>query len=87
MSEERRDHSADPEQPAPEEGFAKGQADAEAFPQDERVGRFSEGQEDLPGADPEKHHKGRFSEGQEDLGEEDPEKHIQGRFDEGQDDE
>jgi hypothetical protein len=85
MSEDRPDHTADPEQPV-EAGFAEGQADPEEFPQDEKVGRFSKGQEDLGAEDPEKHHKGRFSEGQEELGEEDPEKHIQGRFDEGEDD-
>jgi hypothetical protein len=83
MSTDRLDHTADPEQPA-DEGFAQGQADPEEFPQEEHVGRFSEGQEELGEADPEKHHKGRFSEGQEVLGEEDPEKHIQGRYDEGQ---
>jgi hypothetical protein len=83
MSADRPDHTADPEQPH-EEGFAEGQGDPEAFPEDERVGRFSKGQEELGEEDPEKHIKGRFSEGQEDLGEEDPEKHIQGRFDEGQ---
>jgi hypothetical protein len=76
---EERDHTADPEQPV-ESGFAEGQADPEAYPEDEHVGRFSEGQEQLGEEDPEKHHKGRFSEGQELLGEEDPEKHIQGSF-------
>jgi hypothetical protein len=75
--------TADPEQP--EGGFAEGQASPEAFPEDERVGRFSEGQEELGEADPEKHLEGRFSDGQEELGDEDPEKHIQGRFSEGQD--
>jgi hypothetical protein len=83
VSADRPDHTADPEQPL-QPGFAEGQADPEAFPEDERVGRFSEGQEELGDEDPEKLHKGRFSEGQEELGEEDPEKHIQGRFDEGQ---
>jgi len=82
---EEFDRTADPEQPAPEEGFATGQSDPEAFPQDDRVGRFSEGQELLGDEDPEKLHKGRFSEGQELLGEEDPEKHVQGEFPEGQD--
>jgi hypothetical protein len=66
MAEERRDHTADPEQPPPAEGFAEGQADPEAFPEDERVGRFSEGQEDLGEEDPEKHIQGRFDEGQDD---------------------
>jgi hypothetical protein len=80
MSADRPDHTADPEQPA-EAGFAEGQANPEEFPEDERVGRFSEGQEEL--AD-DGLHKGRFSEGQEELGEEDPEKHYGGRFDEGQ---
>ena len=75
-------HPSDPEQP--EGGFAQGQSDPEAFPEDEQVGRFSEGQEELGEEDPEKHHEGRFSEGQEELGEDDPEKHIQGRFDTGQ---
>ena len=85
MSPDRPDRSADPEQPGPEEGFAAGEADPDAFPEDEHVGRFSEGQEELGPEDPEKHHKGRFSEGQEELGEEDPEKHVEGRFDEGDD--
>ena len=84
MSADRPDHTADPEQPL-EPGFASGQADPEAFPQEEVVGRFSEGQEELGEEDPEKHLKGRFSEGQEELGEEDPEKHRQGRYSEGQD--
>ena len=83
MSTDRPDHTADPEQPAPAEGFAQGQADPEAFPQDEQVGTFAEGQAELS-EDERERHKGRFSEGQEDLGEEDPEKHIQGRYDEGQ---
>jgi hypothetical protein len=86
MSTDRPDHAADPEQPG-QPGFAEGEADPEAFPEEERIGRFSEGQEELGEEDPEKHHKGRFSEGQEELGEEDPEKHIQGRFSEGQDSE
>jgi hypothetical protein len=84
MSADRPDHPADPEQPL-QSGFAEGQADPEEFPLDEKVGRFSKGQEELGEDDPEKHVKGRFSEGQEELGDEDPEKHIQGRFDEGQD--
>jgi hypothetical protein len=71
---------ADPEQPS--EGFAEGEANPQEYTQDEQVGRFSEGQEDLP-EDP---HQGRFSEGQEELPEEDPEKHVEGRFSEGQDD-
>ena len=83
MSADRPDHTADPEQPAPAEGFGQGQADPEEFPQDEQVGTFAEGQAEL-GEDERERHKGRFSEGQEDLGEEDPEKHIQGRYDEGQ---
>ena len=64
MSADRPDHTADPEQPL-SPGFAEGQADPEAFPEDERVGRFSEGQEDLGDEDPEKHIQGRFDEGQE----------------------
>ena len=64
MSADRPDHTADPEQPL-EGGFAEGQADPEAFPQDEEVGRFSEGQEELGEDDPEKHIQGRFSEGQD----------------------
>jgi len=80
MSTDRPDHTADPEQPA-EAGFAEGQANPEEFPEDEQVGTFAEGQEEL---DDDERRKGRFSEGQEELGEDDPEKHIQGRFDEGQ---
>jgi hypothetical protein len=79
------EHTADPEQP--EGGFAAGQAQPEAFPEEEHIGRFSEGQEELGEDDPEKHLQGRFSEGQEELGEDDPEKHLQGRFSEGQDSE
>ena len=52
MSEDRPDHTADPEQPR-EGGFAEGEADPEAFPEEEHVGRFSEGQEDLGEEDPE----------------------------------
>jgi hypothetical protein len=80
------EHTADAEQPE-EGGFATGEAQPEAHPGEEHVGRFSEGQEELGEEDPEKHHQGRFSEGQEELGEEDPEKHYQGSFDEGQDSE
>lgn len=74
---------ADPEQPGG--GFAEGESDSEAFPEDDRIGRFSKGQEELGEEDPQKHHHGRFSEGQEELGEEDPEKHEERRFSEGQD--
>ena len=67
-------------------GFAEGEASPEVFPEDEEVGRFSEGQEDLPAEeDPEKLEHGRFSKGQEELPEEDPEKHEERRFSEGQD--
>lgn len=78
------EHPAKPEQP--EDGFAEGEANPSEHPEDEAVGRFSEGQEDLPEDDPEKIHHGRFSEGQEELGEDDPEKHEERRFSEGQDD-
>lgn len=68
--------------------FAEGEDDRVAFPEEERVGRFSEGQEEIGSEDPEKLHHGRFSsEDQEDLPEEDPEKHREGRFSEGQDSE
>ena len=77
------EHPAKPEQP--QGGFAEGEASPEEYPDDEAVGRFSEGQEDLPDSDPEKIHHGRFSEGQEELGEDDPEKHEERRFSEGQD--
>jgi hypothetical protein len=86
MSADRPDHTADPEQPL-QSGFAEGQADPEEFPLDEKKGRFSKGQEELPGGEPEKHVKGRFSEGQEELGDEDPEKHVQGRFDDSEEEE
>ena len=82
MSEDPR-QPADPEQP--DSGFAEGEADPEDFPEDEHIGRFSEGQEEIGEEDPDKHHRGRFSEGQEELGEDDPEKHEQRRFSEGQD--
>ncbi len=85
MSTEPPTRRPGPTEDEPSEGFAEGEARPEEFPQDEEVGRFSEGQEDLPPADPEKQHHGRFSEGQEDLPEEDPEKHIEGRFSTGED--
>jgi hypothetical protein len=75
-------HPAKPEQPR--EGFDEGESNREAFPEDQRVGRFSDGEELLPDT-PEKEQRGRFSEGQEELGEEDPEKHVERRFSEGQD--
>jgi len=77
------EHPAKPEQS--QGGFAEGEASPEQYPDDKAVGRFSEGQEDLPDSDPEKIHHGRFSEGQEELGEDDPEKHEERRFSEGQD--
>ena len=77
------EHPAAPEQP--DDGFAEGEASPEVFPEDEEIGRFSEGQELLPEADLEKEHHGRFSEGQEELPEADPEKHEERRFSEGQD--
>jgi hypothetical protein len=79
---EHTGHPAEPEQP--ETGFDEGQGAREAFPEDERIGRFSEGEEELPDS-PEKHRRGRFSKGQEELPEADPEKHLERRFSEGQD--
>ena len=73
MSYEPTERPADPEQPL-EGGFAEGEAQPEDFPEEERVGTFSEGQEELPEDEPEKVHHGRFSEGQEELPEEDPER-------------
>ena len=60
--------------------FAEGQDRPERTPEDEHVGRFSEGEERLPEADPDKRHHGRFSEGEEELPEEDPEKHADRGF-------
>ena len=77
------EHPAKPEQPTT--GFDEGQGNREVFPEDQNIGRFSEGQEELPDADPEKHVDGRFSEGQEELPDSDPEKHAERRFSEGQD--
>jgi hypothetical protein len=70
--------ATDPNEPG--EDFAEGQDDPEEFPEDEKVGRFSTGDEELPGDDPEKHRVGRFSEGTEELGEDDPEKQVEGSF-------
>jgi hypothetical protein len=78
------EHPAKPEQPE-DEGFAEGEASPTTYPGEEHVGRFSEGEEQLGEADPEKHHRGRFSEGEEELGEDDPEKHEERRFSEGVD--
>jgi hypothetical protein len=82
MPTDPNEHPAQPEQP--NEGFGEGQEDADAFPEDETVGRFSEGEEDLPDDTPEKRHHGRFSEGEEQLPEDELEKHKEGRFSEGQ---
>jgi 3-hydroxyisobutyrate dehydrogenase len=60
----------------PRGSFAEGQADPDDFPEDARLGRFSDG-EASPIADEE---AGRFSEGVEVLGDDDPEKHVEGGF-------
>ena len=62
MSTDPSEHPAKPEQPE-DEGFAEGEASPETYPDEERVGRFSEGEEELGEEDPEKHVEGRFSEG------------------------
>ena len=85
MSTDPNAHPADPEQP--QEGFAEGEAEPEVYPDEETVGRFSEGVEELPADEDEKIHRGRFSEGVEQLPDDDPEKHEERRFSEGQDDE
>jgi hypothetical protein len=60
----------------PRGSFADGGSDADRFPYDARLGRFSDGEaEPLHDAE-----AGRFSAGQEELGAADPEKHIEGRF-------
>jgi hypothetical protein len=56
--------------------FAEGQADPNDNPEDERLGRFSDGQAPPIGDD----EAGRFSEGVEALDDDDPEKHAEGRF-------
>jgi hypothetical protein len=84
MSTDPSEHPAKPEQPQ-DDSFAEGEASPETYPDEEHVGRFSEGEEELGEDDPEKHHRGRFSEGEEELGEEDPEKHVERRFSEGVD--
>ena len=61
MSAGQPEHPAKPQQP--QDGFEEG---LETPPDEEHVGRFSEGQEDLPET-PDKIEEGRFSEGQEEL--------------------
>lgn len=74
------------EHPERDPDFARGEDEPEEHPAEERHGRFSTGEEEVPEElDPEKQEHGRFSEGQEELGEEDPEKHVERRFSEGQD--
>jgi hypothetical protein len=70
---------ADPDQP--EGGFGEGEADPEKFDDEDHVGRFSEGQEELGEDDPEKHHLGRFGEGQE---EDENAEQVEGSFGTGQ---
>ncbi len=74
--------SASPEQH--DTGFAEGEKTIPRthLEEEEREGRFSEGQELLPDS-PEKHVPERFSEGQEELPDS-PEKHKEGSFAEGQ---
>jgi hypothetical protein len=55
--------------------FAEGQAEPDCYPDDERLGSFSDGE-----AKPDDEEPGRFSEGMEQLGDDDPEKHVEGRF-------
>lgn len=82
MPTDPNEHPAKPEQP--HEGFAEGQEDEEKYPEDLTVGRFSEGEQDLPEDTEEKLRHGRFSEGEEELPEDTPEKEAEGRFSEGQ---
>jgi hypothetical protein len=84
VSTDPSEHPAKPEQPE-DESFAEGEARPDEYPDEEHVGRFSEGEEVLGEEDPEKQHRGRFSEGEEELGEDDPEKHVERRFSEGVD--
>jgi hypothetical protein len=77
MAHEPTEH---PDHPEHRPDFAEGEDRPEEFPEDERVGRFSEGEERLPEIDPEKQHHGRFSEGEERLPEDDPEKHVERGF-------
>jgi hypothetical protein len=65
MPTDLNEHPAKPEQR--DENFGEGQGDPARFPEDEAVGRFDEGQEELPEDDPEKHEEGRFDEGQTDT--------------------
>jgi hypothetical protein len=78
MATDPNEHPAAPEEP--HHGFAEGEEDAEKHPEDRTVGRFSEGEEDLPEDAPEKLHHGRFSEGEEQLPDDTPEKEEEGRF-------
>ena len=63
-SEQSAEHPAEPER-REEGGFAEGEARPDEFADEDRVGRFSEGQEELGEEDPEKHTQGSFAEGQE----------------------
>jgi hypothetical protein len=56
--------------------FAEGQAEPDCFPDDERVGAFSDGEAPPLGNE----EAGRFSEGVEQRPDADPEKHVEGRF-------
>ncbi len=82
MPTDPNEHPAQAEQP--HHGFAEGEEDPKKYPEDRTVGRFSEGEEDLPENAPEKLRHGRFSEGEEQLPEDTPEKEEEGRFSEGQ---
>jgi 3-hydroxyisobutyrate dehydrogenase len=60
----------------PRGSFAEGQGEPPAFPEDARLGRFSDGEAPPIGRE----EAGRFSEGMEALGDDDPEKHVEGSF-------
>ena len=60
------------EHPEREPDFARGEDVPGKHTEEERHGRFSEGEEELPEADREEQQHGRFSEGQEELPDERP---------------
>ena len=65
MSQEPTDKPGEPEKG--EGHYSEGLDHRDEFPEDERVGRFSEGEETLPEDDPEKHVRRRYSEGVDDT--------------------
>ena len=74
------------EHPERDPDFARGEDAPEEHPEDEHLGRFSTGEEELPEGDPRAPATGASARVRRTSPRSDPEKHEERRFSEGQDD-